>query len=162
MWQHSSKDHGDVATSISVANFQGADESCCVHSGEGCLWFESDQCQISSSASPQILCHTVRRTWLYIAYSDEKWLYCKLLLSHSYIFPFKGWENVLFELRSERVTLSLPGVINFKFPLQPHQKYYVTQYEELGCSYLTEMRDDYTTNCHYCTHTFLFRKVGKM
>ena len=24
-------------------------------------------------------------------------------------------------------TLSLPGVINFRFPLQPHQKYYITQ-----------------------------------
>ena len=31
-------------------------------------------------------------------------------------------------------TLSLPRVINFKFPLQPHQKYYSTQYEELGFS----------------------------
>ena len=31
-------------------------------------------------------------------------------------------------------TLSLPRVINFKFPLQPHQKYDITQYEELGFS----------------------------
>ena len=31
--------------------------------------------------------------------------------------------------------LSLPrGRINFKFPLPPHQKYYITQYEELGFS----------------------------
>ena len=28
-------------------------------------------------------------------------------------------------------TLSLLRVINFKFPLQPHRKYYITQYEEL-------------------------------
>ena len=35
---------------------------------------ESDQCQISPAASPEILHHTVRRTWLFIAYSDEKWL----------------------------------------------------------------------------------------
>ena len=27
---------------------------------------------------------------------------------------------------------SLPRVINVKFPLQPHQKHYITQYEELG------------------------------
>ena len=33
---------------------------------------ESDQCQISSPAPPEILHHTVRRTWLYIAYSDER------------------------------------------------------------------------------------------
>ena len=33
---------------------------------------KSDQCQISSS--PVILHHTVRRTWLFIAYLDERWL----------------------------------------------------------------------------------------
>ena len=32
------------------------------------------------------------------------------------------------------LTLSLPRVINFKNLLQPHQKYYITQYEELGFS----------------------------
>ena len=32
------------------------------------------------------------------------------------------------------LTLSLPRVINFKFPLQPHQKYYITHYGELGFS----------------------------
>ena len=30
------------------------------------------------------------------------------------------------------MTLSLARVINFRFPLQPQQKYYVIQYEELG------------------------------
>ena len=34
---------------------------------------ESDQCQISHPAPPEILHHTVRRTWLFIAYSDERW-----------------------------------------------------------------------------------------
>ena len=33
---------------------------------------ESDQCQISPAASPEILHHTVRRTWLFIAYLDER------------------------------------------------------------------------------------------
>ena len=33
-----------------------------------------------------------------------------------------------------RITLSLPRVIKFKFPLQPHQKYDITQYEEVGFS----------------------------
>ena len=32
------------------------------------------------------------------------------------------------------ITVSLPRVINFKLPLQPHQKYYITQYEELDLS----------------------------
>ena len=31
-------------------------------------------------------------------------------------------------------TLSLPRVVNFKFLLQSHQKYYITQYEEYGFS----------------------------
>ena len=34
----------------------------------------------------------------------------------------------------KKLTLSLPKMINFKFPLQPHQKYYITQDEELGFS----------------------------
>ena len=33
---------------------------------------------------------------------------------------------------SDFLTLSLLRVINFKFPLQPQQKYYITQYGELG------------------------------
>ena len=35
---------------------------------------ESDQCQISPAAPPETLHHTVRRTSLIIAYSDERWL----------------------------------------------------------------------------------------
>ena len=34
------------------------------------------------------------------------------------------------------LTLSIPRVINFTFLLQPHQKYYITQYEERGFSSL--------------------------
>ena len=41
--------------------------------------------------------------WLFIAYSDERWLYYKFSLPHLCIFSLKGWENVLFELKSERV-----------------------------------------------------------
>ena len=35
----------------------------------------SDQFQISPAASPEIVRHTVWRTWVFIAYSDERWLY---------------------------------------------------------------------------------------
>ena len=55
-------------------------------------------------------------------------------------------------------TLSLPRVINVKFLLQPHQKYYITQYEELGFSKLTRMKDDYTTKSHNLTYTFFSLK----
>ena len=64
---------------------------------------ESDQCQNSPAASQEIWHHTVWRTWLFIAYSDEKWLYYKFSLHHSYNRFLKGWENTLFELRSERL-----------------------------------------------------------
>ena len=64
---------------------------------------ESDRCQNSPAASQEIWHHTVWRTWLFIAYSDEKWLYYKFSLHHSYNRFLKGWENTLFELRSERV-----------------------------------------------------------
>ena len=53
---------------------------------------ESDQFQISLVTSPEILCHTVWRTWLSIAHSDKT--------VDDYI----------------SLTLPLPRVSNFKFP----------------------------------------------
>ena len=61
----------------------------------------------------------------------------------------------------QTLTLSLPRVTNFKFLLQPHQKYNIAQYEELGFSSLTQMKDDSTTNSHYITYTFLFERLGE-
>ena len=46
---------------------------------------KSDQFQISPAASPAILHHTVWRTRLFIAYSDERWLYYQFSLPHLYI-----------------------------------------------------------------------------
>ena len=46
---------------------------------------KSDQCQISSAASPVILHRTVWGIWLFIAYSDERWLYYQFSLPHQYI-----------------------------------------------------------------------------
>ena len=43
-------------------------------------------------------------------------------------------EEMAWLVDLHNLTLSLPRVINVKFPLQPHQKYYITQYEELGFS----------------------------
>ena len=63
---------------------------------------KSDQCQISLVASPVILHHTVWRTWLVIAYPDERWLYFQFSLPH-YVPLYGGWEDVLFELGDERV-----------------------------------------------------------
>ena len=48
--------------------------------------------------------HTVWRTWLFIAYSDEDHDHTTNLTYTSLIhFSLKVWENVLFELGSERV-----------------------------------------------------------
>ena len=46
---------------------------------------KSDQFQFSPAASPEILHHTVWRTWLSIAHSDERWLYYQFSLVHLYV-----------------------------------------------------------------------------
>ena len=63
----------------------------------------SDQFQSSPAASPEIQHQTAWRTWLFLAYPDERWLYYQFSLPHLYIFSLKGRENVPFELGSERV-----------------------------------------------------------
>ena len=50
-------------------------------------------------------------------------------------------------------------LINFRFPLQPHQKYSIAQCEEPRFLQLTQMKDDYTTNSYYLTYTFLFEAL---
>ena len=50
------------------------------------------------------------------------------------------------------LTLSLPRVINAKFLLQPHQKYYITQYKELLAFHsLLRLGDDHTIDSHNLT-----------
>ena len=41
----------------------------------------SDQCQIPPAALPEILHRAVWRTWVFIAYSDDSWLYYQFSLS---------------------------------------------------------------------------------
>ena len=59
------------------------------------------------------------------------------------------------------LTLSLPRVINFKISLQPRQKFKLCMKGLSGFSYLTQMKDDYTTNSHYFTYTFLLKRFGE-
>ena len=49
----------------------------------------------------------------------------------------------------DRLLFSLLKMIDVKFPLQPHQHYYITQHGELHFSYLTQTKDDYTTSSRY-------------
>ena len=47
--------------------------------------------------------------------------------------------------------------------MQPCQIYYITHHEELGISWLTQMKDDYFTKSCYLTYTlFSLEKVGRM
>ena len=55
---------------------------------------------------------TVETTWLFIAYSDERWLYYQFSLITCTFFSLSWLENVLFEPGSERVNRLWP-------PLQP-------------------------------------------
>ena len=64
---------------------------------------KSDQCQISPAASPEILHHTVWRTWLFTSYSDKRWQTTNS--QHlTYRVLLKGWENAQYFLNlGERV-----------------------------------------------------------
>ena len=46
---------------------------------------KSNQFQVVPAASPEIWYHTVWRTWLSIAYSDERWLHYQFSLRHTFL-----------------------------------------------------------------------------
>ena len=48
------------------------------------------------------------------------------------------------------------SIPNFSYSLT--EKYCITQYEELGFSWLTHLKDDYAINSHYLNYTVLCRK----
>ena len=63
----------------------------------------------------------------------------------------------------QQLSLSLLRVINVKFPLQPHQKYYITQYGELWLSLLRWKMLILRTNSHYTSlYTFPLWNVAIM
>ena len=61
-------------------------------------------------------------------------------------FPYEIRYTAITSVFPYMVILSLPRVVNFKFALQPHQKYYITQYEELG---FTQTKDYHTMMIEY-------------
>ena len=72
---------------------------------------KSDQLLNSPAASPEIEHHAVWRTWLFIAYSDERWFFVPFLTTSLKHFSLEDWENILFELGSERAN-SAQGLYN--------------------------------------------------
>ena len=79
------------------------------------------------------------------------------------VFPVQFREHPLVQefIDKSWKKKDLLSMINVKFTLQPHQKYYIMQCEELGFSWLTLMKDDYTTNSHCITYAFLFIRLGE-
>ena len=76
-------------------------------------------------------------------YTPVSWLKCNVFLSWDISGRRRSrWFGIMKSASTHEwvtendslLTLSLPRVINLKFLVQPHQKYYVTQYEELGFS----------------------------
>ena len=79
----------------------------CTANGEPCAACQpfhsqkSDHFQTSPTPSPEIFYHTVWRTWLFVAYSDERWFY-HFSLPHLYIFHLvwplhsKEWSIITF------------------------------------------------------------------
>ena len=84
---------------------------------------KSDQFRISPAAPPEILHHTARRTWLFIAYLDEIWLHYQFALPHLYISPLKSSEKVLFELGSGRVNPFTPRFKKYILPTFQREMY---------------------------------------
>ena len=78
-------------------------------------------------------------------------------------FPVVSFRSSCIRLKERQMNDKrlLPSVINVKFPLQPHEKYCITQYGELGLVSLTHLKENYTTNSHYITYALLFKRSGE-
>ena len=87
---------------------------------------KTDQVQISPAASPEILHHTVWRTWVFIASLRWKLIILPIIATPLVHFSLKGWENVLFELGSERVNNKM---------LNSQKRSHTITYECLKCIY---------------------------
>ena len=74
---------------------------------------KSDQFVISPVASPEILHHTVWSTWLFIAYSGDKWLCNQFSLCITYIH---------FSLKVGRMYILSLGVERF-IPVSAHENH---------------------------------------
>ena len=74
---------------------------------------KSDQCQISPAASPEILRHTVWRTWLFIG-SHSEMIILPILTTSLIHFSLKDWEKYVLNLVSKRVKINFRDGPKFK------------------------------------------------
>ena len=75
---------------------------------------KSDQFHIFPAASPEILSHTVWRTWRFMAYLDERWLYYQFSVASHIHFSLGrlGECTTVFELGSETVKATVTLTLN--------------------------------------------------
>ena len=98
------------------------------------------------------LCHCSAERWKERgSLGTRRQLSGRLVSCHS-IIP-RGHHSLKTQMTKRLLTLSLPRVINFKFPLQLHTKYNIAQYAERGFSLLTQVERPY--------FTFIFKRVGE-
>ena len=71
--------------------------------GHWVVWMHGGPSPAPAGVSPEMLYQTVWRTWLFIAYLDERWLYYQFSLPYWCVFSVNVGRTVLFELRSGRV-----------------------------------------------------------
>ena len=121
-----------------------------LNSGSDCSAF--DQCgprlgkvitsTFSSGCLPQSH-EGIKRTWLLISCLWVARL-IDIRTASTYTLYNTDWkrQNLPLAFASVGLTRSLPREINFL--LQSYQKYNITQYDELGFSYLMPTKDDYT------------------
>ena len=79
----------------------------------------------------------VSRSVIYISIIKNAMMYCSSC-------TLKCFQNLYHLLMG--LVRSLPRMISSKFPLQPHQKHYITQYEELGFTFLCKWLGKWTFN----------------
>ena len=80
---------------------------------------ESDQSQISPPAPPEILHHTVRRTWLFIAYSLMHFLFKRLGEWTFWAQEWKGYLNIILQPSSPPAPHPLPPLVSCPSPSLP-------------------------------------------
>ena len=92
---------------------------------DGPCWFScvKRRWHISVELSIQTTNIPLTRMIVQMEVMDESWQHWKWKLEFAKAFSYSARE---FKLLLYGWTLSLPRVINFKFPLQPRQKYYIT------------------------------------
>ena len=113
----------------------------------GSNWVGASRTLVSTWFTTFTLTHFFSEKKLKLEKWDEGYFIFWEVFSEKKLKLKKTWnarDFIFWEESESRIflTLSLPRSIKFKFTLQSHQKYYITEDEELSFSQLTQMKDD--------------------